>query len=82
MWLHCIVCLHLLFFFCLSHTKFCFVSSCIAFAAFRHHQSLVVENNREQLPVDDGRREPSEAGRRGGGALIFFAGLVLVLFIF
>lgn len=33
---------------------------------------LVVENNRKQLPVDDGRREPTEAGRRRGRALIFW----------
>lgn len=37
---------------------------------------LVVENNRKQLPVDDGRREPSEAGRRRGRALILFLFIV------
>lgn len=41
----------------------------------------VVEHNREQLPVDDGRREPSEAGRRGGGALVFWDFLLVGLFV-
>lgn len=67
--------------------------------AFRHHATrgaacdsdsgggedvrLVVENNRKQLPVDDGRREPTEAGRGGGRALIFwFCGGFRLHFLF
>lgn len=42
----------------------------------RARARLVVENNRKQLPVDDGRREPSEAGRRRGRALILFLFIV------
>lgn len=70
--------------------------------AFRHHATrgaacdsdsgggdgvrLVVENNRKQLPVDDGRREPTETGRGGGRALIFWfcagiLGYIFCLFI-